>query len=130
MHTYMVACARVALRWTSVHACSPMHASERQLCFLCEVRYIADFAHRYFTERPVITRSVYLEFPELLFLWSTEPPLIAPDVIRTTPLNSSAVTNVHSIWNFMVSLCAVKIHREIAGIVNQVQRWFSSDNQT
>lgn len=49
------------------NAYGPMYAGGRRLCFLCEVRYTADFARRYFTERAVITRSVYLEFPELLF---------------------------------------------------------------
>jgi len=105
---------RVALRWTSAHACGPMHAGEWRLRFLCEVHIHRGFhsplfywARRYYP----IRLFVYLEFSELLFLvnWT------AVDCSwrdRTMPLKPSAVAfDVHSIWNFMVLSCRKNLSR-------------------
>lgn len=96
-YMYTVACARVALRWTSAHACSPMQANGFVSCVRCDTSRIS-------LTVILLSASLLLEpsiwsFRSYCF-WSTEPSLIAPDVIRTTLLNSSAVTDMHSNMEF------------------------------
>lgn len=91
---HAVVCARVALRWTMPR----MHAARcMQAAFVSRVR----------RDTPRISLAVTLPGAPLLpdpsiwsfrsyCFWSTEPPLIAPDVIRTTPLKPSAVTEIRN----------------------------------
>lgn len=67
IHGCMCACS-FAVDHARMHAAQCMQADDGFVsCVRCDIPRIS-LSRRYFTVRAVITRSVYLEFPELLFL--------------------------------------------------------------